>query len=206
VRRTAAPQASCPSYAAGAAIRALPDLCFGIVSGRLEAHSSRLSPLGYATRSPGTPGAFFVLIVYRGVPNQAASAALVGSVIIRRSSAAVATSREGHRSPVSGRAARLSVRPAPPWKGLSASVKQATLRPRLQVLRRTRSCRRTSGYCPLWSWHPPLRIEEHDGGAKAALLQSFADNGVRPVLRGRIKSNQFPEMGPALLGPAVNLK
>src|SRR5215472_14980122 len=62
------------------------------------------------------------------------------------------------------------------------------------------------GYCPLWSWHPPLRIEEHDGGAKAALLQSFADNGVRPVLRGRIKSNQFPEMGPALLGPAVNLK
>jgi hypothetical protein len=52
---------------------------------------------------------------------------------------------------------------------------------------------------------PPLRIEEHDGGAKAALLQSFADNGVRPVLRGRIKSNQFPEMGPALLA-AVNLK
>jgi hypothetical protein len=44
--------------AAGAAIRALPDLCFGIVSGRLE-----LIPLGfllcYATRSPGTPGAFF---------------------------------------------------------------------------------------------------------------------------------------------------
>jgi hypothetical protein len=45
--------------AARAAIRALPDLCFGLVSGRLEAHSSRLSPLGYATRSPGTPGAFF---------------------------------------------------------------------------------------------------------------------------------------------------
>jgi Transposase IS66 family len=91
------------------------------------------------------------------------------------------------------------------WIGVSAFVKQAALRPRLQVLRRTRSCRRTSGYCPLWSWHPPLRIEERDDGAKAALLQSFADNGVRPVLRGRIKSNQFPEMGPALLGPAVNL-
>src|SRR6516164_2609448 len=81
------------------------------------------------------------------------------------------------------------------WIGVSAFVKQAALRPRLQVLRRTRSCRRTSGYCPLWSWHPPLRIEERDDGAKAALLQSFADNGVRPVLRGRIKSNQFPEMG-----------
>jgi hypothetical protein len=92
------------------------------------------------------------------------------------------------------------------WIGVSAFVKQAALRPRLQVLRRTRSCRRTAGYCPLWSWHPPLRIEERDGGAKAALLQSFADNGVRPVLRGRIKSNQFPEMGPALLGRAVNLK
>src|SRR5262252_10886858 len=92
------------------------------------------------------------------------------------------------------------------WIGVSAFVKQAALRPRLQVLRRTRLCRRTSGYCPLWSWHPPLRIEERDDGAKAALLQSFADNGVRPVLRGRIKSNQFPEMGPALLGPAVNLK
>jgi hypothetical protein len=92
------------------------------------------------------------------------------------------------------------------WIGVSAFVKQAALRPRLQVLRRTRPCRRTSGYCPLWSWHPPLRIEERDGGAKAALLQSFADNGVRPVLRGRIKSNQFPEMGPALLGRAVNLK
>jgi hypothetical protein len=36
---------------------------------------------------------------------------------------------------------------------------------------------------------------ERDGGAKAALLQSFAGNGVRPVLKGRIKSNQFPEMG-----------
>jgi hypothetical protein len=30
--------------------------------------------------------------------------------------------------------------------------------------------------------------------AKAALLQSFAGNGVRPVLRGRIKSNQMPLM------------
>src|SRR5258707_7428237 len=52
------------------------------------------------------------------------------------------------------------------WIGVSAFVKQAALRPRLQVLRRTRSCRRTAGYCPLWSWHPPLRIEERDGGAK----------------------------------------
>ena len=32
----------------------------GQYQGRLEAHSSRLSPLGYATRSPGTSGAFFV--------------------------------------------------------------------------------------------------------------------------------------------------
>jgi hypothetical protein len=38
------------------AIRALPDLCGGIVSGRLEAHSSRLSPLGYATQAPARPG------------------------------------------------------------------------------------------------------------------------------------------------------
>ena len=92
------------------------------------------------------------------------------------------------------------------WIGVSAFVKQAALRPRLQVLRRTRSCRRTSGYCPLWSWHPPLRIEERDGGAKAALLQSFADNGVRPVLRGRIKSNQMPKWDPALInmGPAID--
>jgi hypothetical protein len=37
---------------------------------------------------------------------------------------------------------------------------------------------------------------ERDGGAKAALLQSFADNGVRPVLRGRIKSNQMPKWDP----------
>jgi hypothetical protein len=37
-------------------------------------------------------------------------------------------------------------------------------------------------------------------------LQSFGDNGVRPVLRGRIKSNQFPEMGPALFDPDVNLE
>jgi hypothetical protein len=37
---------------------------------------------------------------------------------------------------------------------------------------------------------------ERDGGAKAALLQSFADNGVRPVLRGRIKSNQLPKWDP----------
>jgi hypothetical protein len=40
------------------AIRALPDLCLGIVSGRLETHSSRFL-LCYATQSPGTPGAFF---------------------------------------------------------------------------------------------------------------------------------------------------
>jgi hypothetical protein len=38
---------------------------------------------------------------------------------------------------------------------------------------------------------PPLRIGERDGGAKATLLQSFADNGVRPALKGRIKSNQI---------------
>ena len=108
--------------------------------------------------------------------------------------------------PRASRAPLLGLGDGAGWIGVSAFVKQAALRPRLQVLRRTRPCRRTSGYCPLWSWHPPLRIEERDGGAKAALLQSFADNGVRPVLRGRIKSNQFPEMGPALLGRAVNLK
>jgi hypothetical protein len=48
--------------------------------------------------------------------------------------------------------------------------------------------------------------DERDGGAKAALLQSFADSGVRPVLKGRIKSNQFPEMGPALFDPDGNLE
>jgi hypothetical protein len=30
-----------------------------------------------------------------------------------------------------------------------------------------------------------------DGGAKAALLQSFVSDGVRPVLRRKIKSNQI---------------
>ena len=37
-------------------------------------------------------------------------------------------------------------------------------------------------------------------------MQSFADNGVRPVLRGRIKSNQMPKWDPALInmGPAID--
>jgi hypothetical protein len=43
---------------------------------------------------------------------------------------------------------------------------------------------------------PLFEFDEREGGAKAALLQSFADNGVRPVLRGRIKSNQMPKWDP----------
>ena len=31
----------------------------------------------------------------------------------------------------------------------------------------------------------------HDGGAKAALVQPFVGDGVRPVLRQKIKSNQI---------------
>jgi hypothetical protein len=37
-----------PPGARAYAIRALPDLCLGVVSERLETHSSRLSPLGYS--------------------------------------------------------------------------------------------------------------------------------------------------------------
>jgi hypothetical protein len=41
--------------------RASPDLCFGIISGRLKTTQVSLgAPLCHATRSPGTSGAFFV--------------------------------------------------------------------------------------------------------------------------------------------------
>src|SRR5215510_11902584 len=54
-----------PNGGSGAyAILALPDLCLGIVSGRLETTQVSLGVLlCYATRSPGMPGAFFVSLL-----------------------------------------------------------------------------------------------------------------------------------------------
>jgi len=54
--------------------RTLPDLCLGIVSGRLETQPSRRFSFGYETRSPGTSGAFFSLCVggHRTRPQDAA--------------------------------------------------------------------------------------------------------------------------------------
>jgi hypothetical protein len=64
---------------AGYAIRALPDLCFGIVSGRLGTLIPRCLFMDISLESPGlSPRGFLSLFVYRRVPNQAASAALVG--------------------------------------------------------------------------------------------------------------------------------
>src|SRR5262245_44181931 len=54
------------------AIRALPDLCLGIVSGRLETTQVSLGVLlCYATRSPGMPGAFFVSLLIDALPTVA---------------------------------------------------------------------------------------------------------------------------------------
>jgi hypothetical protein len=64
VRRTAAPRASCSSrLAAGSAIRALPDLCLGIVSARLGHRSLDVSFHGISNslKAPRLPGAYFVL-------------------------------------------------------------------------------------------------------------------------------------------------
>jgi hypothetical protein len=35
-------------------------------------------------------------------------------------------------------------------------------------------------------------------------LQAFGDNGVRPVLRGRIKSNQMPKWDPRYCSKVTN--
>ena len=56
----------------GASIRALPDLCLGIVSGHLDFPLGVLSCL-----KPRHARGFLCLTVYRRAPNQAAGAALV---------------------------------------------------------------------------------------------------------------------------------
>jgi hypothetical protein len=60
------------------AIRALPDLRLGMVSGRLGVQVPQTSPLLETTGSPGCARGFLSLfIMYRRVRNQAASTALV---------------------------------------------------------------------------------------------------------------------------------
>src|SRR5262249_55007386 len=67
-----------PPRCAGGELRALPDLCFGIVSGRLETQVPLGFLLCYETRTLGSTAAFFNSLCFGRHRTKAASAALVG--------------------------------------------------------------------------------------------------------------------------------